>query len=520
MKKTVLFLSLLLGSQQLQAQLPTNSFAVTSACPASAANPSVLQQVNTDGSLTPIATITDGTNPLILNALGFDDANPTVLYAMNVQQPVTMANFDAPPTLYRVELGTGLAAGLGTVTPPPAPTTGLSPLAFGEFVARDIRQTFNFIGDGGASSEYYVGGATARVIANAFTFSLRVADLRLYVGTVQLAPFTSAAPAWKQLDTSDPATAAVVAGYQAQVQAYLASGGNGPTPEGGIQDWVYDARTGNLVSYLGLEDKFLTITNPATAPAGRTTVPDAPIPTQQNIGAMFTDRLGNVYAVEADGGTIYKIDRLTGNYSGRSYGSAFGCSRGDAVSLPGALPLPVTLVRFAALPTAGGGVRFEWQTSHEQAAAYFEVERSPTATEWQPVARVAASNQTTGQRYTATDPNPYPGQTYYRLAMHDADGSVTYSTVQVTVPTGAALAVAYPNPAREELRVVLANPALPGALSLVDGRGQVVRRLQATGSSGPLKLPTAGLAPGLYLLRVQQGSHTSTTRVVLEGSGQ
>lgn len=519
MKKTVLLLCLALGIQQVQAQLPTNSFAVTSACPASAANPSVLQQVNTDGSLTPIATITDGTNPLILNALGFNDTDPTALYAMNVQQPVTMDNFDTPPTLYRVELSTGLATGLGTVTPPPAPTTGLSPLAFGEFVARDIRQTFNFIGDGGASSEYYVGGATARVIVNAFTFAVRVADLRLYVGTVQLAPFTTAAPAWNQLDTSDPATATVVAGYQAQVQAYVASNGNGPTPEGGIQDWVYDARTGNLVSYLGLEDKFLTITNPATAPAGLTTVPTTPIPTQQNIGAMFTDRLGNVYAVEADGGTIYKIDRLTGNYSGRSYGAAFGCSRGDAVSLPGALPLPVTLVRFAAQPTATG-VRFEWATSYEQAAAYFEVERSATATGWQPVARVAASNRATGQRYTATDPRPLSGQAYYRLAMHDADGSVKYSGVEVVAPAGAPLVTAYPNPAREELRVVLASPAQPATLSLLDGRGQVVRHLPVTASNGPLRLPTAGLPAGLYLLRVQQGGQTSTTRVVLAGSGQ
>ncbi|UOQ76705.1 hypothetical protein MUN84_19625 [Hymenobacter sp. 5516J-16] len=307
MKKTLLSLFVLLGGHAGWAQLPTNSYAVTAPCPASAGNPSVLQQVNTDGSLTPIGTVVDGTTPLILNALGFDDANPTSLYAMSVQQPVTMANFDTPPTLYQVALGTAQATSLGTVTPPPTPTTGLSAVSFPEFEARTIRQTFNFIGDGGASSEYYVGGATARVIANLFTGALRIADLRLYVGTVQLAPFSTATPVWHTLDTSDPATAAVVATYQAQVQAYLTSGGSGPVPEGGIQDWVYDVRTGNLVSYLGLEDKFLTIRNPATAPAGTTTIPTAPIPTQQNIGSMFTDRDGNVYAVDADGALFIRL---------------------------------------------------------------------------------------------------------------------------------------------------------------------------------------------------------------------
>ncbi|WP_188557349.1 T9SS type A sorting domain-containing protein [Hymenobacter glacieicola] len=499
------------------AQLPTNSYAVTAPCPASAGNPSVLQQVNTDGSLTPIGTVTDGTTPLILNALGFDDANPTSLYAMSVQQPVTMANFDTPPTLYQVALGTAQATSLGTVTPPPAPTTGLSPLVFGEVEVRNIRQTFNFIGDGGASSEYYVGGATARVIANFLTGSTRIADLRLYVGTIQLAPFTTAAPAWLTLDTSEPATAAVVATYQAQVQAYLASGDNGPAPEGGIQDWVYDVRTGNLVSYLGLEDKFLTIRNPATAPAGTTTVPTAPIPTQQNIGSMFTDRDGNVYAVDADGGTIYKIDRLTGNYSGSSYGSAFGCSRGDAVSLPGALPLPVTLVSFRAT-RAGSGVQLRWLTSSEQLAAYFEVERSATATNWQPVTRVKASNRPSGQRYTATDPYPLAGKAYYRLAMHDVDGSVAYSSVQV-VSTEPLTVTTYPNPAREELRVLLPAPELPSSLDLLNARGQVVRHLQSAAGVGPVQVPTQGLVAGLYLLRVQQAGATSTARVVLAGPG-
>ncbi|HLK98762.1 MAG TPA: hypothetical protein VK364_13405 [Hymenobacter sp.] len=68
MKKTLLGLFFLACGHDLLAQLPTNSFAVTSACSASDGNPSVLQKVNTDGSLTPVGTVTDGTTPLIINA--------------------------------------------------------------------------------------------------------------------------------------------------------------------------------------------------------------------------------------------------------------------------------------------------------------------------------------------------------------------------------------------------------------------------------------------------------------------
>ncbi|WP_139923241.1 T9SS type A sorting domain-containing protein [Hymenobacter sp. DG01] len=518
MKKTLLTLSILLGGYEVWAQLPTNSFAVTAPCPASAGNPSVLQQVNTDGSLTPIATVMDGTTPLILNALGCDVADPTAVYAMNVQQPVTLANFDTPPNLYRISLSTAAATNLGTVTPPPLPTTGLSPVGPFEAVFREIRQTFNFIGDGGPGSEYYVGGVTGRVILGFSGF--RVADVRLYVGVVQLSPFTTASPVWRLLDTSsDPATAAVLATYQAQLQAYLNSGGSGPVPEGGIQDWVYDVRTGNLISYLGQEDKFLTISNPATSPRGVTTTPSPAIPTQQNIGSMFTDRDGNVYAVDADGGTIYKIDRLTGSYSGRSYGSAFGCSRGDAVSMPGALPLPVKLVRFAA--TAGStGVRFEWETASEKNAAYFEVESSATATSWQPVVRVAAANRPTGQRYSAFEPGASLSLTYYRLAMHDADGSVAHSQVQVVGPSARGLATTYPNPARDEIKVVLAAPEQASRLELLNSRGQVVRHWEPAAGTPLIQLPTAGLAAGLYMLRVHQAGGTSTSRIAVAGSGQ
>jgi hypothetical protein len=526
MKKTLLAFLLLMGSRQLLAQLPTSSFAVTSDCPANAGNPSVLQQVNTDGSLTPIGTVTSNGTPLIINALGSDDNDRTVIYGMNVMQPVTVTNFSTPPNLYRISLSTAQATNLGAVTPPARPTDVTTQTQPGESGFIDTQLTLNFIGDGDASSNYYVAGATFRVF---YVFDLsfptllrpvRVSDLRLYVGTVALPGFPATGPVWRRLDTSDPATAVVIAGYQAEVQNYLNSNGTAPVPQGGIQDWVFDVRTGNLVSYLGQDDQFITISTPGSTPVGVTTRPTVPIPTQQDIGSMFTDRDGNLYAVDADGGTIYKLDRLTGNYSGQSFGAAFGCSRGDAVSLPGALPLPVTLTEFRAEAT-GRAVRLNWATASEQNADAFLVQRRHEGADWQTIQTIRAGNQPTGQRYSALDTAPLSGQLYYRLAMRDTDGTLAYSPVQAVRMTGKLALQTYPNPAPDGvLNVQLTEPSTTEtSLELLSATGQVVRRLQPAAGLTTIRLDAHTLPGGLYYLRVRQASQTSTVPVALTHKG-
>jgi hypothetical protein len=526
MKKNLFAFLLLLGGHNLLAQLPTNSFAVTSACPANAGNPSVLQQVNTDGSLTPIGTVTSNGTPIIINALGSDDNDRTVIYGLNVVQPVTATNFSTPPNLYRISLSTAEATNLGAVTPPARPTDVSTQPQPGESGFADTEVTLNFIGDGDASSNYYVAGATFRVFyVIDFTFPtllrpVRVSDLRLYVGVVALPTFPATPPAWRRLNASDPATAAVIAGYQAEVQTYLNSNGTTPVPQGGIQDWVFDVRTGNLVSYLGQDDKFITISTPGSSPVGVTTQPTAPIPTQQDIGSMFTDRDGNLYAVDADGGTIYKLDRLTGNYSGQSFGSAFGCSRGDAVSLLGALPLPVTLTYFRA-EASGRAVRLNWATASEQNAEAFVVERRQAGAAWQTIQTVRAGNQAKGQRYTALDTAPLKGQLYYRLTMRDKDGSLTYSPVQAVQMTGKLALQTYPNPSPDGyVSVQLTEPSTAETtLELLSATGQVVRRLQPAAGLTTIPLDAHTLPGGLYYLRVRQAGQTSTVPVALTHKG-
>ncbi|MCA8830900.1 T9SS type A sorting domain-containing protein [Hymenobacter pini] len=519
--KKLLLAVFLLATGSAWAQLPTSSYAVSAACPASARNPSQLYQVLQDGSMQGIGTIrsTANGNNLIINALGYEQSNQSVLYGMRVEQQ-NLNNFTTfIPQLYRINLSTAQADSVGPMTPPETPPAGELTQPGNGQTTSDVRQTLNFVADSGPDGTYYIGGATFRIIFSTFFgFPLpntaQVTDVRLYVGTVNLAAVS--APTWRRLDTSDPATAAVVESFRSQTQAYIRSNGSGPTPEGGIQDWVFDKETGNLVSYLGLTDQYLTVRNPATAPEGITTTVATPIPpttaSDKNIGAMFSDKFNNVYAVRAATGDIYRVDNQTGNYTGRSYGAALGCTRGDAVSFRDALPLPVKLVRFTAAATSGA-TRLSWVTASEQDADYFEVERSTTATQWQPVTRVPAANAAAGKSYSVLDARPASGTVYYRLAMHDRSGDVAYSSVQLV--TASPELQVYPNPATTSLNVQVPATEMTTVLELRDARGRLVRQQQLAQGITNTELPTADLPGGMYLLRVQQGAAARTTRVLL-----
>ncbi len=86
------------------------------------------------------------------------------------------------------------------------------------------------------------------------------------------------------------------------------------------------------------------------------------------------------------------------------------------------------------------------------------------------------------------------------------------SVVDVPLPVGSDLLV-YPNPAfiGQELRVETAA-ARDGELYMFDmlGRDVISRR-----TSGSTTLPTGGLAPGTYLLLLQDGTQQHTARIVL-----
>ena len=225
-----------------------------------------------------------------------------------------------PPTLYRISVATAQATALGTLTPPPTPRTIFPNLGL-SFI---LPQT----GDGASGSRYFVGGGTASY--NLFTGA--VTNVKFYVGVINLAVAPATIPAWKQVSMADAPTKNLLEGYISSLVSVMANGG--PMPTTGIQDWVFNPATGQLVSYLGLEQRFLSISNPGTMPVALVTTPTTPLPVATSIGYMYRDGSNNVYGMSIDSGKMYQFDPSTGNYLGLVRDSGLGATQGDAATGP------------------------------------------------------------------------------------------------------------------------------------------------------------------------------------------
>ncbi|MCC3160777.1 T9SS type A sorting domain-containing protein [Hymenobacter sp. 15J16-1T3B] len=93
------------------------------------------------------------------------------------------------------------------------------------------------------------------------------------------------------------------------------------------------------------------------------------------------------------------------------------------------------------------------------------------------------------------------------------------NAVLATREARSALALhAYPNPARQRVQLQLPAPAAAGAqaATLLDLQGRVVRGWALTTPQTTLELPLSGVAPGVYLLRVQTQRGPAQQRLLIE----
>ena len=92
--------------------------------------------------------------------------------------------------------------------------------------------------------------------------------------------------------------------------------------------------------------------------------------------------------------------------------------------------LPVKLTSFAAIAVAPGKNQLNWTTAEAIGLKNFTIQRSIDGNSFSNIQIIAAqtSNSSLPQSYTCTDQQA-TSDVYYRLAMTDNDGTVTYSTV-------------------------------------------------------------------------------------------
>jgi hypothetical protein len=118
-------------------------------------------------------------------------------------------------------------------------------------------------------------------------------------------------------------------------------------------------------------------------------------------------------------------------------------------------PLPIELLRFDAKMNANKQVDILWTTATEVNNDYFTVERSANTNDFNAIATVNGSGNSSRKiNYSTIDPNPLAGISYYRLKQTDFDGRSTHSSI-----------VAIENLLRSAMFFIFPNPADAGTTS-------------------------------------------------------
>jgi hypothetical protein len=173
--------------------------------------------------------------------------------------------------------------------------------------------------------------------------------------------------------------------------------------------------------------------------------------------------------------------------------------------------LPIKLVSFNAAKKQNS-VALNWSTAEELAGDRFELERSENGKDYAVLTAVKANGH--ASEYNYTDAQPAQGKNYYRLAMIEANGKKQYSSVRIADMGNDRTfsVVAFPNPVSDRLTLQAANKTATASVQLTDLTGKVLSQVQMTGDAVELDMST--VAPGIYLVRYTDGTHTALFKIV------
>jgi hypothetical protein len=175
--------------------------------------------------------------------------------------------------------------------------------------------------------------------------------------------------------------------------------------------------------------------------------------------------------------------------------------------------LPIKVTDFTATKQ-NNVVKLGWKTSEEINSKEFIVERSADGSRFTAIGNVGARG--VASAYTLTDANPAIGNNFYRLKLVDKDGKSDYSKiVKINFSRQLQVQVA-PNPASTFINVSLQNNSSPARLEIVNLDGKLVRQQSLAPSQQYVPVVIAGLAKGLYTVKVISATEVATRKLVIQ----
>lgn len=191
----------------------------------------------------------------------------------------------------------------------------------------------------------------------------------------------------------------------------------------------------------------------------------------------------------------------------------------DYIRINGTVSLPVELSDFSLRNIDNEKVKIDWQTLSENNNDNFIIERSKDALFWMDLLKIkGAGSSNAPLHYSAIDPHPLKGLSYYRLKQTDLDGSYSYSDIEkirIDNLHSASNISIYPNPANEQIRIEGDKNEL-SSLQVFNVIGNDVSNMVVKIEVSELQfiLNTSQLPDGVYFIKTK----TTTKKVYIKHS--
>ncbi|PHR36892.1 MAG: hypothetical protein COA38_00755 [Fluviicola sp.] len=160
-------------------------------------------------------------------------------------------------------------------------------------------------------------------------------------------------------------------------------------------------------------------------------------------------------------------------------------------------PLPVEITGFD-VECLKDKVALNWSTNSELNNAYFTLERSRDAINFETITIIDGNGTSLSPKYYEwTDDNSFPNTSYYRLSQTDLNGvTERYSLRSVNCGTNADITI-YPNPVEQEF---ILNSNYGGTLKLIDNAGKTI--LNQVFFAGENSISVDHIASGSYIVYI------------------
>jgi hypothetical protein len=185
--------------------------------------------------------------------------------------------------------------------------------------------------------------------------------------------------------------------------------------------------------------------------------------------------------------------------------------------------LPVKLSSWSVVPATDGKNQLKWKTQEDAGFDHYIIQRSTDEIQYSNIHTVGAqlNNNIEGNNYSYTDQIAYTGNLFYRLAMVEKDGSISYSSVaKVSMQTGSSALKIYPTIVEDGYVTIQSGVAMDKAsIALYDINGSCLMNKSVNFSGNQLRVALqsaygSSLRAGAYILRISKGNDLIDKKII------